>query len=182
MAQREAVEIAGGTKPNEHPALSEVEPWKLRDAGLVGIVVHGVGDHTPSDILGELLKGLDKSQLRGHTATRYQLKDFPLPDGTTGFQDVMRIDSQNGHSFILPVVWSRLRLRAGKEIGVLTRGERFPPSLPFVDAVVFFLAAVPALVLLGIHSFFCVPKARGTWKILIFVVACCMFAGMSGFT
>jgi hypothetical protein len=155
------------------------DQWQ--SARVVAIVVHGVGDHSPTDLLAELTTGLNAMQREDVRVNRYEGADFPLPNGDAGPQDILRIDSNNGTSFVVPVVWSDVRLRAAASLRTFGPPDDFGSSIPLIQVIVHLIAAIPALILLPIHTLCCVPKARGVWKAVLILLAgvlVCLVTGL----
>ncbi len=89
----------------------------MADARSVALIVHGVGDHTHSNILDALDLGLQRSLPSGtFESDRLTLSKVFLPSGTLGNVEVTRIKTSKRESFVIPVVWSREHLRAEPQI------------------------------------------------------------------
>jgi hypothetical protein len=123
-------------------------------------------------LIGSLERGLELMQDGSQQVDRLVVKNFPLPDGTTGPQDLLRIKTSNGLGFILPVVWSGLRMRATIWLNDPVQKVRTPPSFPPGELIAHLFWALPGLVLIPLHTLRCVPKARGFWKVALIITAC----------
>lgn len=144
---------------------------------IVAIVVHGVGDHTPTNILHELETGLAKlPDLKAAMVSREPIPNFPLSAGKAGLQDTLKIELGNAEASVVPVVWSGWRIRATSGI------EEFPPPIATPTEITeTFARALPALVLLCINTFRCVPKARELkWRLLLSLFGLLVILGVLG--
>lgn len=133
----------------------------LRDARTVAVVVHGVGDHSASEILKEAEQHLAAA---GALTRRLKLSGLPKPEESnlappasneTLYQQGLEVEIGQSKHVILPIVWSRFRLRG------LTSTDRLPSQMGFHVLSV----GAPALILLCLDSLRCVPRARALWKI-----------------
>ena len=89
-----------------------MEISKLGEASSVTIVVHGIGDHSSSDILGSARQGYRSLEADEGKVEDVSFHGFPQPDGTDGLQQARQIVSNARIHFVVPIVWSDLRVRA----------------------------------------------------------------------
>lgn len=89
-----------------------MEISKLGEASSVTIVVHGIGDHSSSDILGSARQGYRSLEADEGKVEDVSFHEFPQPDGTDGLQQALQIVSNGQIHFVVPIVWSDLRVRA----------------------------------------------------------------------
>jgi hypothetical protein len=92
----------------------------LRDADTVALVVHGVGDHTAVEILGEAVKGPASVWGAKATFSEVQIEDLPVPKeaGTLEFErtapKALQVLMDSRKHMLLPIVWSGVRPRAAR--------------------------------------------------------------------
>lgn len=84
----------------------------LSNATSVAIVVHGIGDHSSSDILGSARQGYRTIDTEKSRIEDVRFQRFPQPDGKDGPQDALQIVANEQIHFVVPIVWSDLRIRA----------------------------------------------------------------------
>lgn len=85
---------------------------KLNDATSVAIIVHGIGDHSSADILGSARQGYKELETEESRIEDVSFPVFPQLDGKDGFQCALKIIANGQTHFVLPIVWSDLRMRA----------------------------------------------------------------------
>jgi hypothetical protein len=131
----------------------------------VALVVHGVGDHTPADILGEAQKGFHASVGPTGEFETLELPAFPQLDGTAQNQVALRVKIPNSEHLVIPLVWSGVHPRA-----VETPERR----------IVFDLTKLisPNAWRLAADAFHCVGKAKSRWW-RIAVLAAALFLSLT---
>lgn len=128
----------------------------LEDASTIALVVHGVGDHFLTDLLQPAKRGFRLLGIEGRTE-EVRIDDFPQMDGTTGYQDVLKIETPEHRHVIVPVAWSRLRMRSAQHVMHLNAGISETISQSFAPLILIFVDAVR-----------CLPKAGSIgWKMAI---------------
>src|SRR5215472_724700 len=153
----------------------------LEEATTLTVLVHGIGDHSPVDILTEAEKGLGlflegkdeftaeaalfgyqtTSQWKGSIRVIPKFWTFPNPRESHDDQRAIEFYVDGKKHIILPVVWSGIRQRAGGSLTILSPNALF--SL---------LIAFPALLRTCIDALRCVPNAKGLgWKAAISLAA-----------
>ena len=153
----------------------------LEEATTLTVLVHGIGDHSPVDILTEAEKGLGlflegkdeftaeaalfgyqtTSQWKGSIRVIPKFWTFPNPRESHDDQRAIEFYVDGKKHIILPVVWSGIRQKAG---GSFTISQS--------NALFSLIRAYPALIRACIDSILCVPKATGTgWKSAISLAA-----------
>lgn len=90
----------------------EIEISELSGATSVAIVVHGIGDHTSSDILGSARQGYRAIKTEESRIEDVSFQGFPQPDGKDGPQQALKIVANGKIHFVMPIVWCDLRTRA----------------------------------------------------------------------
>lgn len=123
----------------------------LSDAATVAIVVHGVGDHSLREILVQARLGaaaMGEEPLSVEDVTIAGLSPAPGPLEPS---PALRISAAGKIHFLLPVVWSRLRVRAAKEAD-LYGGERAQER--FFNAVFLLLPS-------SVNALRCIVAATG---------------------
>ena len=85
---------------------------RLNEAHTVAIVIHGVGDHTPGEILESAADGYQALAPNGAPLEYAQIPDFPQPDRQKGIQRSLQIEANGRVHIVLPIIWSDLRMRA----------------------------------------------------------------------
>jgi pimeloyl-ACP methyl ester carboxylesterase len=135
----------------------------LKEASTIAIIVHGVGDHTPSEILNSAQSGYQNLARGAARSTMIELRDFPQPDGTSGRQRAMRIEANGQTHLVMPIVWSDLRMRA-------TEATRRPLDRP-LDVSGLLGRAFAPLVFTSFDLLRCAFKAASfTWGIALGMV------------
>jgi len=152
----------------------------MADARSVALIVHGVGDHTHSNILDALDLGLQRSLPSGtFESDRLTLSKVFLPSGTLGNVEVTRIKTSKRESFVIPVVWSREHLRAEPQIKYHI--FRIGSSVQWLQILVMKVAR--PLFELCLNAFCCVSKGTGTiWRLALAAVAVLISALVIGAT
>lgn len=136
----------------------------LGTATTVAIVVHGIGDHTPVDILHEALKGPSSIWGAAARTTQLEIEGIPIPEEVDllAFQKRRPVALEilvNSHKLVLlPVIWSGVRRRAGR----LSAKADGPMAL---------WVALPLIVGTCFDVLRCVPRARGAWKLGVLSLA-----------
>lgn len=137
-------------------------------ADTVAIVVHGVGDHTATDIIGDVREYLATSSA---SATPLELTGFPpTPNSERGKQVALQFELGGGKHVLIPVVWSRFRLRVAKWADQIA--EAHPQN-----AVIM---ALPAMLTLVVDALRCFPRARGWWKLALLGLVAIVVALIAG--
>lgn len=108
---------------------------------VIVIIVHGVGDHSTVDILDEMHQGmLREPSFKHNRVSPTVFSDFPRPDGTSGPQIALRIKTRKVLCNVVPVVWSRVRVRGGAFL------KDYPIIAGGIERLALFVAlAAPAL-------------------------------------
>lgn len=144
----------------------------LLEARTVVLIVHGVGDHTQTNILDELGLGLVRTLPAGSFATdRLRIDGIPQPSGQLGSVNVTRIRTVSGERFIIPVIWSREHLRAEAQIQHFIFTNSVQRLLMFIAST-----ARPLLELCG-NTFRCIPKGASIrWRLALTAIALLILA------
>lgn len=89
----------------------------LADATIVAIVVHGVGDHTPVDILNEAVEGAISLWGDAATTTRIEIEGLPVPKDINSFAfltretpEALQVLMGARKHIVLPIIWSGIRV------------------------------------------------------------------------
>jgi len=151
---------------------------KLNDASTVALVVHGVGDHTPAEIMESASAGYLKISPESARLSYAEITEFPLPDGATGIQRSLQIEAGGHIHVVLPIVWSDLRQRASHA----TR----PPIVRPLDIGGLIGQAFAPIICTWFDLLRCMGKA-GSWgwrlalgaaNIAFVIFSCVCFAGL----
>lgn len=143
---------------------------QLSNATSVAIVVHGIGDHMPTDILWEASRGFHKLSVADCKVERLIEEDFPHPQGWRGKELLLRIEAAGETHIIVPVIWSGLRFRTSHTALTAKGASNFLGAL-----------AAPILLIL-INAIRCLPKAGPLrWKIAIGIIDLALVALVLGF-
>jgi len=135
----------------------------LEKARTIAIIVHGVGDHSPSAILDSARIGYQNIAPGAAHSTIVELPDFPQPDGTSRIQRAMQIEADGQIHIVMPVVWSDLRMRA-------THATR-PPILRPLDIGGLIGRAIAPLIFTSFDLLSCIFKAASfIWGIGLCVI------------
>jgi hypothetical protein len=150
------------------PDPQQLTPEVMADAKTVVLIVHGIGDHTQTNILDSFEHGLALTLPAGSfTTTRLRLSKVLLPSGSLGNAEVTRIQTSGVERFVIPVIWSRQHLRAEGEIAYIPRlGSSSVQYLTLLMA-----RAARPLFALCMNSFRCIPKSTGAWKAALTAVS-----------
>lgn len=158
-----------GTSANQIPPdPQQLTPEIMADAKTVVLIVHGIGDHTHTNILNSFERGLALTlPAESFTTKRLRLSKILLPSGNLGDAEVTRIQIAEKDRFVIPVIWSREHLRAEGEIAYIPRlGTSSVQYLTLLMA-----RAARPLIALSLNSFRCIPKSTGAWKVALATVS-----------
>jgi len=75
---------------------TESQPEAMSSAETVVVLVHGVGDHTHTDILSHLDEALRGTAPHISDVVRLKIPGFPVPNGVSSSQEAMRITIGEG--------------------------------------------------------------------------------------
>jgi len=125
--------------------------YPVAEAARVFLVVHGVGDHSPVDIVAQAERGFGACRHRHREVLQsaQQVRVRGLGFGEVMPSDGLRVRTPHGDQLVMPLVWSSLR-------------ERFLPGLMEgselrTGKVLWDLAA-------------CIPLAAGLWLRVVFLL------------
>ena len=139
----------------------------------VAIVVHGVGDHTPARILSRARNGLAATGADDIKAEEIKVPHFSEYARTTEYGDIigplvaLQVTMGNQVHLVLPIGWSRLRLRTANEADHEYFQERVHQRL--FNAFFFLLPST-------IDALRCVTAAPGVARRLIVLIASALYA------
>jgi hypothetical protein len=138
------------------PTLSDI----LGNARTIAIVLHGVGDHRRSDIVGRTQLFLKAASPEVETV-RHHFPDLPQPQGTAPGQSALEIVFDGARHFVLPVRWDSTRIRANNA----------PIAMGLMGGPSAVMAALPALGEIVTDIVRCVPRAQGRWRLALGALA-----------
>jgi hypothetical protein len=130
---------------------------------VIVLVVHGIGDHSSFDLLHEMYRGAtSEKSLKGIKLSTMSFPNFPQSNGTETQQISFRIRTRKILCNIIPIEWSRARVR----------GWRVIKDVPFHEGLPGFFAllalSIPSLLALCRDIMRCIPKLRSTlWRLAI---------------
>jgi hypothetical protein len=147
----------------------------LQSASTVAVVIHGIGDHKPVNIL-DAAENCIATLWKDKAATaRIKLQNLPVPRDVNTFgygsdKDVeaLEIQTEGRRHIVIPMVWSGMRFRSER-----MAGKAQGPMALWV--------ALPALFQTCANLFCSVRKARGLWSLLVFSGACLFFLLLAAF-
>lgn len=145
---------------------------RLAAASTGAILVHGVGDHSRSNILESAKRALDRwpgSPLEYRVAS---VAGLPGLEESEGPADSLEILVGGGTHVIIPTVWSRLRPRVAKEAE-----EPGPPGSISDRLGQLTLEALITLLPALWNSLRCVPAAGNAGKGALVLLAALVYAG-----
>src|ERR1700722_19190167 len=143
--------------------LSQETGVSLEKAGTIAIVIHGVGDNSPSEIIDSARIGYQTLAQGAAHSTIVELPDFPQPDGTSGVQRALQIEADGQIHVVMPVIWSDLRMRA-------THATRPPISRP-LDIGGLIGRAIAPLIFTSFDLLSCIFKSASfIWGIALGIV------------
>src|SRR5579872_1676100 len=133
----------------------------LQAASTVAVVIHGIGDHRPIDIL-DIANACVTDLWKDRVATKgVRLLDLPIPPNVNNFGSgktkevaALEIDSEGRRHLVIPFVWS----------GVRHRSASMASKIPGPTAL---WVALPLLFLTCADLFSSIPKARGFWRLWV---------------
>ena len=166
---------------------TESQPEAMSSAETVVVLVHGVGDHTHTDILSHLDEALRGTAPHISDVVRLKIPGFPVPNGVSSSQEAMRITIGEGQHFIIPVIWSRVRLRAAAALEffeellfpsrIRTNGGYNPVLGDLTPTAILAttLMVLPSLVFLFVDFLRCLSRCRRAWISALLTVAVAAF-------
>ena len=126
----------------------------------VVLIVHGVGDHTPGDILEDARKGFLVATDQTGKIETIELSMFPQLDGTIQDQQVLRVINSTNQHLVIPLLWSHVHSRA------VENPEKRIVSVDLTKLV------SPYVYRLAIDAFRCIGKAqKGGWQVAVLTSA-----------
>ena len=135
----------------------------LADARALVIVVHGVGDHSPENIIGDAKVGYESMGGLVADAHPVVIEGLLDADGARPPRDALEIVAGGAKHVIIPYVWSRPWERSAARAALMLPGFDLSRILLPLYGVLFGLVA---------DILKCVPKARGTaWKCALVLLA-----------
>jgi hypothetical protein len=140
----------------------------LDEVATIALVVHGVGDHALTNLIGEAQKGFLAAAGPTAECTIYRLDEFPQLVGPARDQDCLRLQFSNRDHLVIPLLWSHVHSRTVAE----------PEKKLTVDLT---KLISPFAWWLVAYAFRCVLKAkRGWWRIAVLASALMYALGLLG--
>jgi hypothetical protein len=162
-----------GQRTLDQSAAAMADP--LQSVNTVAMVIHGIGDHEPVNIL-QAAENCIGALWKDKVATaRIKLQNLPVPRDVNSFgfasdKDVeaLEIQIEGRRHIVIPLVWSGIRFRSAR-----MAGKAEGPMALWV--------ALPALFQTCAYLFGSVRKAAGLWSLLVFSVASLFLLLLAGF-
>lgn len=147
----------------------------LQTANTVAVVIHGIGDHRPIDIL-EIANACVTDLWKNRITTKgVRVLDLPIPPdvnnlgfGKTTEAPALEIESEGKRHIVIPFIWSGVRHRSASMASKIVG-----PTALWV--------ALPLLFKTCTDLFSSIPKARGIWRLWVFLGAAFFLAVLAAF-
>lgn len=154
----------------------------LAGASSITLVLHGVGDPSAGDICASAKKGLTVAGLDPSAIVDVSVPNFfRFPEANTAVsrrsfsavtQSALEASIDGKRHLLIPVVWSGMRLRAG----------RWAAGLGLMGGLQSLMLALPSLGVMCWDVLLCVPRGQGLWKVALAAAFVFLPALIAGFT
>jgi hypothetical protein len=126
------------------------------NATTIAIVLHGIGDHSATDIISAAEHVLASTPSNTLQTVRVEINDLPQPKGFKRHgQQALEIRAPENRYLVIPIVWSSFRARA-------TEATQLRIAL---DTFHLIATALPSLILIIADAVRCIPQATRRWRL-----------------
>lgn len=162
------------------PELPDSDP--LAGTASITLVLHGVGDPSAGDICASAKKGLTVAGLDPSAIVDVSVPNFfRFPEANTAVsrrsfsavtQSALEASIDGKRHLLIPVVWSGMRLRAG----------RWAAGLGLMGGLQSLMLALPSLGVMCWDVLLCVPRGQSLWKVALAAAFVFLATLIAGFT